>query len=82
MARDLEGDSVDSSPELQREAQEFLTLAGRRFKALLEIKPEDKRAYMNWAKALCMRAQLTIEPPLKMQLYDAAIVKYEQVVTP
>lgn len=68
--------------QLQEESRQFLTLAGRRFKTLLENKSDDKRAYMNWGKALCTRAQLTQEPSLKMDLYDAAIAKYEQVMWP
>jgi len=82
MAKEMEEQqpkSVDSLSQLQQESQQFLTLAGRRFKTLLEARPDDKRAYMNWGKALCMRAQMTDDPSLKMQLYDAAIVKYEQV---
>ena len=85
MAKEMErpSESAESRKkafdQLQQESQQFLTLAGRRFKTLLENKPDDKRAYMNWGKALCMRAQLTDDPSLKMQLYDAAIVKYEQV---
>ena len=71
--------SQSAQQQLQQEAQQFLTLAGQRFRTLLENKGDDKRAYMNWGKALCMRAQLTEDPAVKMQLYDAALVKYEQV---
>lgn len=65
--------------QLRQEAAQFLTLAGRRFKNLLENRPDDKRAYMNWCKALVTRAALVDDPSFKMQLYEAAIAKYEQV---
>lgn len=92
--KDNDDDSSNNAvAQLEQEAKEFLVLSGtlwclimlilcllgRRFKNLLELKEDDKRAYMNWGKALCMRSRLEKEAVLKMQLYDAAIVKYEKV---
>lgn len=90
---DDDDSSNNAVAQLEQEAKEFLVLSGtlwciitlilcllgRRFKNLLELKEDDKRAYMNWGKALCMRSRLEKEAFLKMQLYDAAIVKYEKV---
>eukprot|EP00210_Caulerpa_lentillifera_P009356 g8920.t1 len=73
--------STNAVDQLELEAKEFLVLSGRRFKDLLKVNDDDKKAYMNWGKALCMRARLEKDSILKMQLYDAAIVKYEKVLT-
>ncbi|GMH43891.1 hypothetical protein BSKO_11825 [Bryopsis sp. KO-2023] len=82
---------VDAGPErsrnsqaltqLREEAQQFLTLSGQKFKKVLERFPSDERGYMNWAKALNIRATLTSDPVMKDRLFNAAAVKYEQVLS-
>ncbi|CAD7696127.1 unnamed protein product [Ostreobium quekettii] len=73
--------SMESGKQAMQEADEILTLAGQRFRQLLMLDKEDQRAYMNWGKALCTRAQLADSPELSDKLYAAAIAKYSQVLS-
>jgi hypothetical protein len=43
---------------LEAEAEELLVLAGRRFKGVLELDPGQGRAFVNWGRAVCLRAEL------------------------
>ena len=43
---------------LAAEAQELLLLAGRQYKGVLEADPGQARAFLNWGRVVCLRAEL------------------------
>ncbi len=46
---------------LQSEAKELLVLAGRRYREVLVNDPSQGRAFLNWGRAVCLRAELAKE---------------------
>lgn len=48
------------------EAEAALVAAGRKFLAVVEQDQEDTRALGNWGRALCVRAELSRDPEVKL----------------
>jgi hypothetical protein len=46
---------------LQSEATELLVLAGRRYREVLVNDPSQGRAFLNWGRAVCLRAEIAKE---------------------
>lgn len=48
----------EEAGRLSQEAGELLLHAGRRYRAVLEADPTQARAFVQWGRALCLRAEL------------------------
>ena len=49
---------LDSAASQEEEAQTVLLEAGRLYKKILEAYPDESKAFMNWGRAICLRAEL------------------------
>ena len=65
--------------ELEKEAVDFLVLAGRNFRAVLELDPNESTALVNWGRALCERGRIlgNHDPSQAQLLYGSAIEKFD-----
>ena len=73
------GPHQTSVGELEKEAVDFLVLAGRNFRAVLELDPNESTALVNWGRALCERARILAnhDPSQAQLLYGSAIEKFD-----
>jgi hypothetical protein len=63
------------------EASSLLTRAGEMFRAVLEADGWSSRALINWGKAMTGRAELAGQGEAAEKLYNAAIDKFEAVLS-
>lgn len=74
-------DAIEASKErLAEEAEELLVVAGRRFKRVLELDPEQARAFVNWGRVVGLRAELRLAQGQEKDaigLFENAAEKFE-----
>lgn len=52
------GTDLDGAQNDEEQAQEMLLQAGRLYRRILELEPAQGKAFVNWGRAICLRAEI------------------------
>jgi len=50
---------VEGAQDDEEQAQEMLLQAGRLYRRILELEPAQGKAFVNWGRAICLRAEIS-----------------------
>lgn len=53
------GTDFDAAQDDEQQAQEMLVQAGRLYRRILELEPAQGKAFVNWGRAVCLRAEIS-----------------------